>query len=135
MSEIKSEKLEVNNSAEKIFSFLSNFNNFKSLMPEQVGDWKSTEDTCSFTIQGLPSIGMKIHEKIPFKKIVYTSQGNSPLGFELICMLNENIHEKTETQMIFKANLNPMLSMVASKPLQNFVNILNQKLKDFFEPK
>jgi len=115
MSEIKSEKLEVNNSAEKIFSFLSNFNNFKSLMPEQVSEWKSTEDTCSFTIQGLPSIGMKIHEKIPFKKITYTSQGNSPLGFELI--------------------LNPMLSMVASKPLQNFVNILNQKLKDFFSKK
>ena len=135
MSEIKSEKLDVNNSAEKIFSFLSNFNNFKSLMPEQVIDWKSTDDTCSFTIQGLPGIGMKIHEKIPYKKVVYISQGNSPLGFELICMLIEKTQADTETQMIFKANLNPMMNMMVSKPLQNFINILNQKLKDFFEAK
>ena len=133
MSEIKSEKLEVKTSAETIFTTLSNFNHFKQLMPDQVIDWKSTEDTCSFTIQGLPAISMKIHEKIPQKKIVYIAQGNSPLNFELICLLNESAEKQTETQMIFKADLNPMLSMMVSKPLQNFVNILNQKLKDLFE--
>ncbi len=135
MSEIKSDKQIIENSAETIFQFLSDFNSFKNLMPDQVIDWKSTGDTCSFTIQGLPAISMKILEKIPYKKISYASQGATPLSFELMCMLSEINGTSTESQIIFKADMNPMISMMASKPLQNFVNILNQKLKEFFEKK
>jgi len=71
-------------------------------MPEQVKDWQSTEDSCSFTIQNLPSISMKIHEKIPFTKIVYTSQSETPIKFELIYLLDKNSALQTETQLISK---------------------------------
>jgi len=135
MADIKSTKQTVGNTAENIFSFLSDFNNFKNLMPEQVKDWQSTEDTCSFTIQNLPAISMKIHEKLPFTKIVYTSHSETPIKFELIYFLKNKSASQTETQLIFKADLNPMLSMMVAKPLQNFVDILNQKLKEFFEKK
>ncbi|MFN8166643.1 MAG: hypothetical protein U0X76_10890 [Bacteroidia bacterium] len=63
MTRIESETATINKSAEEVYKFLSNFNNFGKLMPEQVTNWESTEDECSFTISGMASLGMKIIEK------------------------------------------------------------------------
>ena len=56
MTRIESETATVQKSAEHIFNFLSNFNNFEKLMPEQVTNWQSTEEECSFTISGMASL-------------------------------------------------------------------------------
>ena len=132
MKTFESDKVIINNSSENIFNFLSDFNNFEKLMPEQIANWQATENSCSFTIQGMADIGMKIQEKIPYSKIVIVPDGKVPFTFELVCSLKNISSEKTETQLIFYADLNPVLSMMASKPLQNFVNILGGKLKEYF---
>jgi len=133
MKNFESEKLIINKSPENIFNFLSNFNNFEKFMPEQIANWQATENSCSFTIQGMADIGMKIQEKIPHTKIIIVPDGKVPFEFELVCSLKNISSDKTETQLFFNADLNPVLSMMASKPLQNFVNILGEKLKEYFE--
>jgi len=129
MGKIKSETVLINKSAEAIFGFLSNFNNFQHLMPSQVTDWKSTEDSCSFTIQGMTSLGMRIKERQPFSRIIIIPEGKVPFNFELQCLFTDKENNQTEAQLIFDADMNPMLSMMATKPLTNFVNILVQQLK------
>jgi len=129
MKKIESEKLIIINSQEKIYHFLSNFNNFGKLMPDQIINWQSTETSCSFTIKGMTDLSMQIKEKIPFHTILITSFGKTPFDFELKCTFEALETNKTESQLIFYADLNPMLSMMASKPLQNFVNMLNTRLK------
>ena len=133
MKEIESDKVVINNSQELIYNFLSNFNNFGKLMPEQIINWQSTDDTCSFTIKGLTDLSMKIKEKTPFDQIVIESDGKVPFTFELKWFFKEVELNKTETQLIFLADLNAMMSMMVSKPLQNFVNILIAKLKELIE--
>jgi len=133
MGKIKSETVLISKSQETIYSFLSNFNNFQHLMPPQVTDWKSTENNCSFTIQGMASLGMRIKERIPFSKIIIIPEGKVPFNFELHCLFAEKENNQTETQLIFDADMNPMLSMMATKPLTNFVNILVQQLKVIIE--
>ena len=66
MSLIESQAVTINKSDEEIFNFISDFTNFANLMPTQVQDVKITQDSCSFSIQGMPSINLKIYEKIPF---------------------------------------------------------------------
>jgi len=129
MQIIESERIIINNSQEKIFGFLSNFNNFGRLMPEQVVNWHSTEDECSFTIKGMADLSMKITEKKPSSMLIMKSTGKSPFEFELISEIEKVSDNKSYSKLTFRANMNPMLSMLASKPLQNFVNILNQQLK------
>ena len=46
MTRIESDKVTVNKTSEEIYTFLSNFNNFQKLMPEQVTNWQSTEEDC-----------------------------------------------------------------------------------------
>ena len=106
-------------------------------MPEQVINWKSTEDSCSFTIKGMTDLSMRIYEKTPNSKIVIIPGEKAPFNFSLICQLNivpayrmEAIVTHTNAQIIFNAELNTVMEMLAKNPFQNFVNMLVAKLKE-----
>lgn len=133
MTEFKSNVSEISIQAESIFSFLDDFNKFERLLPEQVTNWESTKDNCSFTIQGMASLKLLKGPKTEFNYISYNSDGNKPFEFSLHFHIDEKSETTTETKIIFKAGLNPMLKMMASRPLQNLVNIINEKLKEEME--
>ena len=130
MTRIESDNTAVKKSSEEVFNFLSNFNNFQKLMPEQVTDWKSTEEECTFTISGMATLGMKIVEKKPNDFIKVERNGKAPFDFTLEVLINQKSNSESEVQLAFNAELNPMLKMMAVKPLTNFLNLLVGKLKD-----
>jgi len=128
MTKIESDKTTVDKTAKEVYDFLSDFNNFEKLMPEQVVDWKSTSDECTFTIKGMATLGMKIIEKTPNSLVKVIKNGSAPFDFTLSCMIDD-LQDKCVVQLAFDADLNPMMKMMASKPLTNFLNILVTKLK------
>jgi len=129
---INSELSIINASDVDIFSFLTDFNNFQKLMPEQIINWQSNENSCSFTIKGMADLKMKIQEKTPHSKIHISSETNLPLTFDLRWEINSLEGEKSQVQLVFEGKLNPMISMMVKSPLQNFINVLVQKLKEHF---
>lgn len=98
-------------------------------MPEQVTNWQSTENDCSFTISGMASIGMKIVDKTPNSLVKITSNGKVPFAFTLDIHLTENSPTQTTGQIIFESDLNPMMSMMVEKPLTKFFNLLANRMK------
>lgn len=130
VTKIESEKVEIANSAQNIFNYLGDFNNFEKLMPSQVTNWTSTSEECSFTINGMATIGMKIIEKTPFSKITISSHGKVPFEFKLLVLITEKDATNCEGQLTFESNMNPMIKMMVEKPLGNFFNMLAQKMKD-----
>lgn len=133
MTKFTSDGLIINKPASIIYSFLGNFNNFEKLMPEQVTNWKSDELTCSFTVQGMADIGMRIHHKELDSKIHVKSDGKVPFEFDLLCHLEAIDAEKTKAHIELEADLNPMMVMMVKRPLQNLVNIMVEKLKAHHE--
>mgnify|MGYP000944182272 FL=1 len=133
MTTFDSEEVTIERSDRQVFEFLSDFNNFQSLMPPQVTDWQSDSEHCSFTIQNMATLGMRYEKKEPFNHIVIASEGKSPFKFDLQCFLNTAGTERTTVRLQLNADLNMMLKMVASKPLSNFINILALKLKEVCE--
>ncbi|MBN8702502.1 MAG: hypothetical protein J0M08_05530 [Bacteroidetes bacterium] len=128
---IESDKVLVENTNDKLFTYLSDFNNFSQLMPAQVTNWKSTADECSFTINGLATVGMKIINKVPNEVINIVSGDKTPFKFTLnIHLKPQDGGAKTEGQLLFESDLNPMMKMMVEKPLTNFFNMLAQKMKD-----
>ena len=97
-------------------------------MPEQVTNWQSTEEECSFTIAGMASLGMKIAEKTPHSLIKVIRNGKAPFDFGLDCIIKESSPGQSSVQLAFDADLNPMMKMMAVKPLTNFLNLLVGKL-------
>jgi len=129
MTKIESDQVTIDKTAKEVFDFLSDFNNFEKLMPEQVVDWKSTADECTFTIKGMATLGMKIIEKVPNSLVKVTKNGSAPFEFTLSCMI-EDLQSQCRVRLAFDADLNPMMKMMASKPLTNFLNLLVNKLKE-----
>lgn len=133
MANFKSEPVVIGRSNNHVFEFLSDFNNFEKLMPAQVTDWKSDGNSCSFNIQNMATLGMRFDTRTPNSHILIKSDGKVPFGFDLQCFIEPVDDYSCKTRLEFNADLNPMLMMMASKPLSNFINILAVKLKEVCE--
>lgn len=128
MTRLESHEVIINKSPEEVFNYLSDFNNYKDLMPDQVTDWISDNQTCSFTIKGMATLGMAIDTTTPHTEIKIKRNGKAPFDFFLTGAMNEEEGgDKTKLKLIFDADLNPFLKMVAEKPLTNFLNLLVDK--------
>jgi carbon monoxide dehydrogenase subunit G len=116
-------------SDERIYNFLSNFDNFRHLIPaDRVQDWQSDESSCSFTINPIGRTGVKIIDKQPFKLIKLTSLEESKFNFIFWVQLKSVSENDTRIKLTLEAELNSMLEMMASKPLQEFLDKLVDQL-------
>jgi carbon monoxide dehydrogenase subunit G len=124
----------MNASQKRVFEFLSDFNNFEKLMPDQVSNWKSEKETCSFTIQGMTDISLKYSLKQAFHTIKVEPDGKSPINFDLMVNLavNDMDEQKTNGTIEINASLNPMMAMIAKRPLENLVEVMIDKLNGVF---
>jgi carbon monoxide dehydrogenase subunit G len=129
MVKIESNNKVINKPASAVYGFLSDFNNFGKMMPEQVVSWESTENDCTFTIKGMATLGMQFVDKKPNAELNIVPKGKVPFDFTLQCLLTESGNDCT-VKLIMNADLNMMMKMMAEKPLTNFLNMLVDKLKE-----
>ena len=127
----------INASRKEVYEFLSDFNNFQKLMPEQVTDWNSTSESCSFTIQGMTSLTLVYKLREPYDTVEVEPEGKTPLNFKLMIKLFNSEKEMNKTTGIVEidADLNPMMAMIARRPFENLVNVMAEKLNEVFRDK
>lgn len=115
---------------EKIYNFMSNFNNFKQFIPvDKIQDFESTEDSCRFSVPNMGKVGLRIVEKTPFNTIKISGDGMANQQFNFWVQLKEMDENDTKVKLTIKADLNPMLKMMVNKPLQNFVDKLVEAME------
>ncbi len=116
-----------NASQEKVYTFVSDINNLQFLMPDRVKNWQSDADSCTFTIQGMADIGMRIKERQPHGKLILESFGKTPFAFTLDILFRES-GSGSEASIVFNGEVNMFLKMVVEQPLTNFFGMLLEKL-------
>lgn len=127
--QFQSEWQHVNAPIADVYAFVTDLNKLEQLMPDQVINWKADADRCSFTIQGMADLQLRVDERLPNQSMRLVPVGKAPFPFSLEVELKpEAASCKAKVQLI--AALNPMLAMMASRPLQNLVNIMAQKLAE-----
>jgi carbon monoxide dehydrogenase subunit G len=132
MQTLKSDTQIIQASASRVFEFLSDFNNLEKLMPEKVTNWNSTMTNCSFTIQGMATLNMKQGENKTDSLIQMIAHGKNPFQYDLNTHIEAVDENQCRVHIVFNADMNPMLAMMAKKPLGNFINILvNELTKQF----
>lgn len=132
MTIIKSNRETIPASTESIYNLLANYHNFNELLPEQVTNWKVSGDTCSFTIKGMADISLKISHLQPFSQVIYSSMNPNPFPFDLVFNIEADMGQGLVT-CEFRGELNAMLQMLAKSPLQNFVNMVVERLQLHFK--
>ena len=56
--------------------------------------------------------------------IKYTAEGKTPFNFFLWIQLKEVAEDDTRVKLTIKADMNPMIKMMASKPIKKFLGVL-----------
>ena len=111
--------------AEKIFNFLTDFNNFGEVLPkDKIKNWQSFGDHCTFEIDMVGEVGLRIVDKTPFDTIKYVTEGNTPVNFFLWVQIKEVAESDSRIKLTIKADMNPMIKMVASGPIKKFLEVL-----------
>ena len=121
MTVIESE-VKVNKPVSEVYAFLSNMNNHEKLMPENIYNWSSTEEEASFTIQNMAKLAIKISSRTENKELIAIPTEKAPFEIELKWSLDDNGDGTTTAKHIISADLNMMMKMLASGPLQKLVD-------------
>jgi carbon monoxide dehydrogenase subunit G len=128
---IESHTGQITENEDKVFAFLSNFNNIEPLVPkESLSSWEFHEEGCKLGIGGIGEIELKIAEKVPFKLIKLVSGQQSSYAFTLWLQLKQVAEKDTRIKLTLEAELNPFLEMMAKKPLQQFADKLVDKISE-----
>jgi len=126
---IESQNVSISCPPEKVYVFLSNFDHFESVLPEQVTNWKSTGDSCSFEVKGMATIGFRITNRTPYSKISMLGEGKLPFGFTLDTYIVGNGPMNCQVQLVIESDMNPFIATMAEKPLQSFIEMIVSRLK------
>lgn len=108
--------------AKEIYDFLADMNNHERLMPaEDITDWSSTIDEASFNIRNMLKLSLKVQDRVADKEIRVIASEKPPFDIELKWELSVD-EEYTDVIFTITADLNMMMKMLASGPLQKLAD-------------
>lgn len=121
---LESPKVSVNKSAQNVFDFLTNVENFEKLMPENISKFEVLDEgKFLFALKGMPEIVLKQKEATAPNKIVLGAAGGK-LDFSLIGDITETSADKSDIKLSFEGDFNPMMAMMIKGPISKFIETL-----------
>jgi carbon monoxide dehydrogenase subunit G len=125
-------KIIINNSLTAVYQFLADFNNHQQLMPDTVQNWTSTPNEASFSIQNMVQLSLQIAERVENQAINIIATGTPPFAIQLNWALADD-NGNTAVTFTIEAELNMMMKMMASGPLQKLVDHELDVLKNILD--
>jgi len=120
-------------SNEKIYSFISNFHNFKDLLPaDKVTAWEASEEKCSFNVDPLGRTGLIIVEKEAHKLVKMSSDPEfSSYQFNIWIQLKRVADDDTRVKITIEPLVNKMMLPMLKAPLKKLVDGIIDKMEGF----
>lgn len=113
----------------QLFEFLSDFKNFKQILPEdKVENFQCSEHSCSFNIRGITPMTVTIKEKHPYDFILFSSEGLAKFNFSLKVLFTGEADQTGSCTIELLGDLNPFIKTMAEKPLTVLVNTMSSQL-------
>lgn len=124
---LESPKVCVNKSAQDVYDFLMDVENFEQIMPESKQKFeKLSNEKFLFQLKGMPEIVLKQKESTQPSTVVLGAASDK-LPFTLTANI-ENNGVDADVQLVFDGQFNAMMGMMIKGPIQNFINALSENL-------
>ena len=121
MLKIESKKHNVTATSKDIYQYLLDLNNFKELLPQdKISNWESTQDSCSFKVQGYKIVFEKIGGT-PNSQIKLKHGDSSQFKFDLDTNINEKSTNENEVFLYCQADVNMFIKGLVKTPLTNLM--------------
>ena len=117
----------------EIFDFVTDIRNFSQFIPDgaSINKLNIERESCSFNISPLGNVNINLTEKDPHNKVIYNGNVLQSNDFSLILKIKENIAGKAEVHLRLEAHLNPLLKMMATKPIGDFLEKMVEEMEKF----
>jgi carbon monoxide dehydrogenase subunit G len=115
---------------ETVFNFITDLRNFEQFIPPgNIQNWQATSDKCNFQVPPIGSAAIRISEKMPFSSVIYSGDALQKNDFTLRVQISENERNLADVKVTLTAELNPVLKMMASDPIQKFLEMLISEME------
>ncbi len=131
MTEFVSDIKSIPYNDDRIFQMLSDLSNLekvKDKIPQdKVKEFTFDTDSCSFAVDSVGTITFQIVDREPNKTIKFTTT-NSPVPLHMWIQLKQVADNNTRMKLTVRADLNPFIKPMVSKPLEDAVEKISTVL-------
>jgi carbon monoxide dehydrogenase subunit G len=125
MTEFTSEIKTLPYNQEKVYNTLSRMDSLEKIKEQipydKITDFTFDRDSCSFSVNPVGTVKFSIIEREPLKTIKFAAD-QSPIDVNMWIQLLPVDETETKMKLTVKAELNPVLKPMFSKPLQEGIN-------------
>lgn len=120
--------------AAPIYRVISDFSFMNKITPpdDKVKILNSDSDSCTISVEGGGQFGMKIIERKENELVKIGTDDAAPFAVNIWIQLKEVEAYDTRLRITLHSKMNPLIKVVAQKPLTNFVESLVDKLEQRF---
>ena len=120
-------------SDQQIYAFISNFHNFRELLPaDKVSGWEASEEKCSFQVDPLGRTGLMIIEKQPYSLVKMSSDPEfSSYQFLIWVQLKKLADRDTRIKITVEPQVNKLMLPMIRGPLKKLADSLIDKMESF----
>lgn len=117
---------------EQIYYFVTDIRNFERFVPAgSVRDWRADADSCSFSVPRVGDVELSIDRKEQNRLVVYKGNALRDNNFELFLHIDRKSDDHAGVKVTLDAGLNPMMKLVASRPIKDFLEVLIDRIENF----
>ena len=125
---LESPKVNVEKSAQYLFDAMTDVKSFERLMPDSIAKFEVTDaDSFIFGLKGMPEIKLRLTEKIAPSKVVLGAASDK-LPFSLTANITSVSENKSDVQLEFSGEFNPMMAMMIKGPISKFLESLSENM-------
>ncbi|MBT8299927.1 MAG: SRPBCC family protein [Maribacter sp.] len=125
---IEAPKNTIKKSAEAVFIFLTDLQNFEKIMPDNIEKFEIiNEDRFLFALKGMPEIVLQRKEQNPNDKLVLGAASDK-LTYTLTANISSITYNECEVTFSFNGEFNAMMAMMIKSPITNLIGTLSNNL-------
>jgi len=118
--------------AEDVFAFVTDIRNFEQFIPKgTITNWNAEKESCSFSVSMLGTVTVKLAEKEKYNRVVFDGDALKKNDFSLTLNISNNVKNMADVRVMLSADLNPMMKIMAAKPISQFLEILINEMESF----
>jgi carbon monoxide dehydrogenase subunit G len=116
----------------EVFTFVTDIRNFERFIPGGIiSNWTAEKESCSFSVSMLGTVTVRLSEKERFTKVVFSGDALKKNDFLLTLNITDIVGDHAEVRILLSAELNPMMKMMAGKPIKQFLERLINEMEGF----
>ena len=130
LSRFESRSASLSCTREKFYGFITDIRNFGRFIPADViKNWQADENTCTFVVSGLGDLKLNIALKEPCSLVRFNGNALMTIDFVLSVLISEESGNRAKVTLVMEAELNPLMKMMASGPIEKFLEMLVREME------